>query len=85
MAAVVYPNVPRSNDGSCAAAVWQQTKSCCRCFLCCGIEGFFFLSLALYWSFFPFLSLIGFFFCAMEGGEVATEEERGGGHADETN
>jgi hypothetical protein len=40
---------------------------------------FFFLSLAFYWSFFPFLSLTGFFFCVMEGGEVATEEERGGG------
>jgi len=35
--------------------------------------------LAFYWSFFPFLSLTGFFFCAVEGGEVATEEERGGG------
>jgi hypothetical protein len=39
----------------------------------------FFLSLAFYWSFFPFLSLTGFFFYAVEGGEVATEEKRGGG------
>jgi hypothetical protein len=45
----------------------------------------FFLSLAFYWNFFPFLSLTGFFFCAVEGREVATEEERGGGHADEAN
>jgi hypothetical protein len=45
----------------------------------------FFLSLAFYWSFFPFLSLTGFFFCAVEGGEVAIEEERGGGHVDEAN
>jgi hypothetical protein len=51
------------------------------------LKVFFFLSLAFYYSFFPFLSLTGFFFCAVEGGEVATEEEkeRGGGHVDEAN
>jgi hypothetical protein len=39
----------------------------------------FFLFLAFYWSFVPFLSLTGFFLCAVEGGEVATKEEKGGG------
>jgi hypothetical protein len=40
------------------------------------LKVFFFLSLAFYWSFFPFLFLTGFFFCAVEGGEVATEEKK---------